>query len=129
MIKRFGVFTNDTKIVDAEDVASHHGLSLQSWRQFAARQNGYRIISAIANDAPVYAQVNYGRWVALCECGGAEYVSVHDPLFFCNACGNASVGGRLRPVVFPENIDEITSKLLEKPVADRNWKPEEVTNA
>ncbi len=42
------------------------------------------------------------RWVAMCECGGAEVVDPNEPVFFCCSCGNAKVGGLWRPVNFPQ---------------------------
>jgi hypothetical protein len=49
----------------------------------------------------VTARVDFGRLIADCECGGAEYVTPKYPWFFCFSCGNAMTGGRARPVIFP----------------------------
>lgn len=65
---------------------------------------------------PVQARVDYGRWLADCECGNAVYVEPTDPLFFCDACGNESAAGKVRPVVFPANRLMIEAALLERPV-------------
>lgn len=59
---------------------------------------------------PVYARVDFGRWLADCECGGASYVDPEKDGFFCGACKNN--GGKLRPVIFPENYKEIETELL-----------------
>lgn len=56
---------------------------------------------------PVIARLEVGRWIADCSCGGAEYVSPEDPIFFCMSCGNTEYGGAIRPVVFPEKRDVI----------------------
>jgi hypothetical protein len=68
---------------------------------------------------PIAARVNYGRWCAVCECGGCEDVDDREPVFICLSCGNE---GRLRPVVFPENKAEIERLLLKRAkVSTRNW--------
>lgn len=68
---------------------------------------------------PVEAVVNYGRWVARCECGGVEYVSKREKVFYCFSCCNLENGGDGRPVVFPENVEEIEALLLARPVDAR----------
>ncbi len=65
--------------------------------------------------APVIAFVDFGRWLARCECGQHNYVDPHDPVMFCAQCGNGNSGlGRL--VIFPANRDEIERLLLLRPV-------------
>jgi hypothetical protein len=65
----------------------------------------------------VQARVDHGRWGANCECGGAEYVDPDDPVFYCFSCGNASANGKLRPVQFPSNKEDIELILLERPMS------------
>ena len=87
---------------------------------------------------PIQARIDYGRWLADCECGGAEYVDPNEPLFFCLSCGNESNNHDARPVIFPSDIDEIEAALLEREVKNhvgmigrpkgslvRNWSPGE----
>lgn len=64
----------------------------------------------------VFARIDFGRWIADCECGSANYVEPSDPVYFCATCGNATSGGKLRGVVFPENRAEIEAELLERVV-------------
>lgn len=64
----------------------------------------------------VFARVDFGRWIADCECGGAGYVEPSDPVFYCATCGNAANGGQYRPVTFPEKRLEIEQELLERKV-------------
>lgn len=64
----------------------------------------------------VYARVDFGRWIADCECGSANYVEPSDPVYFCATCGNAASGGKLRGVTFPENRAEIEAELLRRDV-------------
>lgn len=64
----------------------------------------------------VYARIDFGRWIADCVCGGAEYVDYDDPVFFCLSCGNSSVNKKLRPVVFPNNYKAIEKEILKRPV-------------
>ena len=69
-----------------------------------------------AGSPPVLARIDHGRWLADCECGGAEYVDPSDPIFFCLACGNPAQAGAARPVAFPKNAAEIEMALLVRPV-------------
>lgn len=64
----------------------------------------------------VFARVDFGRWIADCECGSANYVEPSDPVYFCATCGNAASGGKLRGVTFPENRLDIERELLEREV-------------
>ena len=93
---------------------------------------------------PVKARLDFGRWIADCECGGAEAVDPKEPIFFCVSCGNLKVSGRLRRVVFPDDWQEIEAQVMSIPIkrkgsgdkinqqlraipaeAPRNWKPED----
>jgi hypothetical protein len=53
------------------------------------------------------------------DCNGAEYVDPDDPFFFCLSCGNVTLEGYARRVIFPKNMDEIEVELLKRPVDDR----------
>jgi len=64
----------------------------------------------------ICAELNFGRWVARCECGGAEVVDPSDPVFYCFSCGNFGNKGNLRPVVFPNNWKEIEKEVLKRPI-------------
>lgn len=77
--------------------------------------------------APARAEVNHGRWVALCPaCGGAEYVWWEDPRFFCVGCRNAAIGGRWRPLAVPDDRARIEAVLSVRPdPMSRNWLPDE----
>lgn len=68
--------------------------------------------------APVRARVEQGAWIADCECGGAEFVSPSEPIFFCWGCANRANKTSVRPVEFPKDTDAIERLLLERPVND-----------
>jgi len=122
-----GVLTHPDKIINAVDVARHHGMeSATTWRAAIAHLRGHRIDKTVDTQHPVYAQISHGRWIAVCECGGAEYVTPDDPVFFCNSCGNRIVSHRLRKVIFPKSRKRIEKKLLSEPLEKRNWTPKEV---
>ena len=77
-----------------------------------ARWSGHRVVEEVSEDAPVEAVWDDGRWVAVCECGGAEVVAGPDApddeqVFYCCSCGNKAVGGRWRPVVYEEVRDAV----------------------
>jgi len=67
---------------------------------------------------PVYAEVNFGQWLAVCECGGAESVDPDEPIFYCFSCGNYTNHGKPRKVIFPpkKEIKDIETVLLKRPV-------------
>ena len=72
-------------------------------------------VDEMAKGNPVYAIVDWGRWGAKCECGGFEYVSKEEKLFYCFSCGNFKYGGKGRIVIFPDDqkiqqIEEILDK-------------------
>lgn len=69
----------------------------------------------------VFAEIDFGRWIARCECGGAEMVDPDEPVFFDFSCANRENNHALRPVIFPEPEEraEIERLVLERPVDDR----------
>ena len=107
------------KILCGSDVAS--ALGAPSYREFVirlSRESGKKFTGKMTNKLPVQARIDFGRWIADCECGGAEYVDPDDPVFFCQSCGNAEVDGKLRKVIFPkpEERDLIEKAVLERAV-------------
>jgi hypothetical protein len=85
-----------------------------------ATQNRFVYVPGKTLGKKVYAFVDHGRWVAQCECGGAESVDLDSPIFFCCSCGNRSTTGRPREVVFPKEIEQIEAILLKR--TDLRWK-------
>jgi hypothetical protein len=79
-----------------------------------------------APDAPpVTARVNYGRWLADCECG-ASVLLFRGPAgqwFWCPACAGSISGGKLRPVVWPANRDQIDLDMSTLPAELAQWEP------
>lgn len=73
---------------------------------------------------PVLARVDFGRWIADCECGGAEAVDLSEPIFYCFTCGNGDTGGAPRLVIFPKNMKDIEAELLKRPVIERRGRNE-----
>ncbi len=68
---------------------------------------------------PVYAQVDFGQWVAVCPvCGGGETVMLEEPIFYCFSCANFENHGKPRTVIFPseKEMKDIEKILLERPV-------------
>ena len=79
---------------------------------------------------PVYARVDFGRWIADCECGGAEYVDPDYPWYFCNSCGNSGCNGQLRPIIIPEAAErEAIEKTLNKRPVDDTRGSDEIQRA
>lgn len=85
-----------------------------------------------AENHAVHVTVNDSRWVIVCpDCGEGQLAARDDPRFCCWECKNVMVEGRWRPVIWPNNADEIAHELLKRPYRDgrgigpRNWHPGE----
>lgn len=77
----------------------------------------------IASNAPISAEIVHNRWIAQCECMGAEVVDRDIPIFFCLSCFNTEIEGKTRPVIFPSQINAIENTLLLRPnPMNRNWR-------
>jgi hypothetical protein len=116
-------------IITAKHYAAREGAKTVKERILRIRErlhknNGIRLTIAEADKAPsgkaVRAEINFGQWIAVCECGGAEFVDPDEPLFFCFSCGNRANESRIRPVTFPPKSErELIERLvLERPVDD-----------
>jgi hypothetical protein len=81
-------------------------------------------------DAPLAAYVNHGRWVVMCECGGAQLASKDDPRFFCVSCLNESHGAKWRPVTWPKprEVAAIEGQLRPRLTENANWLPGETVD-
>jgi hypothetical protein len=79
--------------------------------------------------APVYARMNYGRWLADCECKAAVMLfrGKAGQWFWCPNCGNAAAGGKMRPVIWPGGRAQIDLDKGSLPAALANWDPAEVS--
>jgi hypothetical protein len=70
------------------------------------------------------AVANHGRWIAECpDCNGAQLTSPDDQRFMCCECGNAAVGGKWRPVVWPKDHEAIGALLDDRPRHLANTEP------
>lgn len=67
----------------------------------------------------VKARLDFGRWIADCECGGAEAVDPKDAVFFCISCGNGKDKGKLRKVIFPADYKAIEKEVMARPLKQR----------
>lgn len=79
--------------------------------------------SGKSNKEQVTARVDFGRWIADCKCGAAQYVEPDQP-FYCAECGMAWNDNLACEVVFPpvEKMAEVEAELLERPVLKRGRK-------
>lgn len=135
-----------TKPITAIDLAKREGSSTVKERiqKLASTFGRTYKPDVIDTNNPVKARINQGRWIADCECGGAEYVDPDEPIFFCLSCGNKASGGRPREVIFPVNREEIEKEVMSRKVRyltgkdriekelraipvglPRSWRPEE----
>lgn len=90
------------EIVTAKTIACRDRCkSVLDWIRKAAARFGVQVKNEVCKQ-PVVARIDHGRWIADCECKGAEYVDPDEPIFFCLSCLNTQYGGALRPVIFPD---------------------------
>lgn len=76
--------------------------------------------------APLYVEVNHGRWLVRCrECNGAELATRDDPWFWCRGCYNHRDGYKLLPVIWPGDPEAIAKELRVRPVENKNWQSHE----
>jgi len=83
-----------------------------------AERYGLHLEEKIAGK-PVKARIDFGRWIALCECGGAEAVDPLDAVFYCVSCGNERTKGKLRKVDFPTDYKQIEKNIMSRPLKRR----------
>lgn len=113
------------KILTGKDLAFRDGAKNQrEWITFTSQQMHSRghldtPFTGRVRGTAVTAEVNNGRWVAVCECGGAEYVDPQEKVFYCFSCGNSAQGGDGRPVEFPAERLEIEAELLTRNVNEQ----------
>lgn len=115
---------NVNVIITAKDYSRIEGADgsvigrLQKMQQRGRARNRFVKIEFDVRGKALNAEINQGAWVAMCECGGVEFVDPDEPIFFCWDCVNRSNGGHVRPVLFPENRQEIEAAVLEREVDD-----------
>lgn len=124
------------KIYDANDKAIDEGFEdamdrLNNLHKRSLRSKGEYSTWAweglTTDKDPVTAFVERGRWLAMCECGSAEWVADGVP-FFCRNCGNSEYKGKARNVIFPDGRAELEKELLNRIVHARGGrKPTERT--
>ncbi len=113
------------QIVTARSIARRDGCATAlDWIRKALARRGTKLSGVVSGD-PVVARIDHGRWIADCECKGAEYVDPDEPIFMCLSCQNASNRGLLRPVKFP--TPEIRAKIEAglRPGTYFSWNEEE----
>ncbi len=91
----------------------------QSSERFHKTMIRYPFTGKVAERKTINARVDFGRWMADCpDCNGCEYVDPGDPFFFCLSCGNATLEGYARKVIFPKDMAAIEKELMNRPVND-----------
>lgn len=63
-----------------------------------------------------------GRWIAKCECGGAEYVSFKSLVFMCCSCWNADHKHNWRRVELPKQRKAIEKTLEARPGKNQHYR-------
>jgi len=93
-------------IVNAKHYAEREGAQSVRARILKMREKKHKqhgvVMQVNGIDAPsgtaVKARIWQGQWIADCECGGAEFVFVDEPIFYCFGCGNRANANGVRPV-------------------------------
>lgn len=136
---RHGHVASEDGILDAADLVQ--ALGSDTYKQWILKHvvnsraglimMKFKDVDFTPSGPPVYAQVQWGRWVANCECGGQENVSKEEPFFFCMSCFNGSNTPdhkdrhAVRPVIFPAETETIETLLMERDTDKRHWLAEE----
>lgn len=81
--------------------------------------------SGVALDGGLDAEVNHGRWLVVCPCGGAQLGNPDVDRFYCVDCLNEAVSGLWRAVRYPPDEDGIDAALAPRLPINRNWLPGE----
>lgn len=92
---------------------------------FSVMWDGQRV-----GGSPIQAFIDFGRWMARCECGQYNYVDPLEQILFCAKCGNGNCG-MARFVKFPhESIRKTIEKLiLARPVLENPQARDEIEAA
>ncbi len=124
-----------SKLITSKNMARRAGcVSVAQWMQMLAEQSIQRGKFHVQWDgmhvggAPVQAFVDFGRWMARCECGQHNYVDPDEAVFFCARCGNGN-SGLARPVLFPIERELIEELLLARPVVKNPLAKNEIEDA
>lgn len=109
------------RILWAKDFANTRGYKATRDWYLAQTRTGYDtpFVDCDPEGKPVASFVDFGRWIAQCECGGAEAIDPDAPFFYCLCCGNPENEGKPRPVILPEDWQAIERELLRRPVRMR----------
>lgn len=106
------------KIYSGNDRARE--LGFMSYRAFMiqlASRNRHEWSGKYDKTKPLFAEIDHGRWMTVCECGEPFWVEPKDPEFgYCPLCGNVLTNGAARLIVFPDDANEIQEALLEREV-------------
>lgn len=142
LVMKHGHITSSDGILDGADLVQALGSdSYKEWilKHIVNSRAGkilmkFKDVEFTPAGPPVYAQIQWGRWVANCECGGQENVSKGEPFFFCMSCFNSDNTPNhkdrhaVRPVIFPETVAEIETLLMDRDSDKRHWLKHETVN-
>lgn len=92
---------------------------------FSVMWDGQRV-----GGSPIRAFIDFGRWMARCECGQYNYVDPLEQILFCAKCGNGN-SGMARFVKFPhESVRKtIEALILARPVIENPLAKDEIDAA
>ena len=119
--------TTKKGVITAKDYAERQGLKTVKQRilQINNDLKNRNLIDTPFQDVEpieeVEAEISFGSWIANCpDCGGAEAVDPDEPIFYCFSCGNRSINGVPRKVIFPDEDarDQIEELVMARPVND-----------
>lgn len=112
------------RLITARDVARCYGLTdvrdlilMLMDRAIASGYYRVRWDGDHVGGTPIMAYVDFGRWLARCECGQCNYVDPDEPVMYCARCGNGN-SGLARLVIFPAERTRIAELLLKRPVIE-----------
>ena len=83
-------------------------------------KQGITLPHSVLDDKPLEAEINHGRWIVKCECGGAEK-AWEEGLFMCQSCWNGGHKHQYRKMIFPRWRKQVEGLLEKRPLQNRNW--------
>lgn len=109
------------KEIPPDRFAEHTG-----WLHWHRKDVDHHVPDSTAKDVHLKAEVNAGRWIVRCPCGGAQRASKVDRRFFCVDCLNEWVSGQWVRVEWPREIEAIEELLSQRPDRETaSWVPGE----
>lgn len=96
-----------------------HEATYEDWVPFIlARRLQHKLVAqslSVPTGPEIEPFIQNNRWVAKCECGGAETVDPTEIRYYCLSCTNLLNDHRPRPIAWPEDWRELELIMQARP--------------